>query len=194
MTRADALKHPNWEMGNKITIDSASMMSKGLGVIEADGLFGIAADAIGVVIHPESIIHSLVQFNDGSIKAQLGLPDMRLPIQYAMGYPGRIYADFPRFDFADYSALTFYQPDLKKFRNLALAYQVLETGGNIPCALNAANEVAVEAFLNGMVSFIKMPEIIEKTIEKIEVNMTPAFGDLAETDKQARIIAKSFLQ
>ena len=147
VTKADALKHPNWDMGAKITIDSASLMNKGLEVIEAKWLFGLTKDQIEVIVHPQSIIHSMIQFTDGSIKAQMGLPDMKLPIQYALSYPERLNSDFPRFTFADYPSLTFEQPDTDTFKNLALAYKAMDDGGNKPCALNAANEVVVQAFL-----------------------------------------------
>ena len=153
VTRAQALKHPNWTMGAKITIDSASLMNKGLEVIEAAWLFDVKASQIDVVVHPQSIVHSLVQFEDGSIKAQLGLPDMKLPIQFALGYPNRMLADFPRFDFRDYATLTFEQPDFETFRNLGLAFEALDKGGNLPCILNAANEVAVDAFLKDQIGF-----------------------------------------
>ena len=181
-----ALKHPNWDMGNKITIDSASMMNKGLEVIEARWLFGIDPTKIEVVIHPQSIVHSIVQFIDGSMKAQMGLPDMRLPIQYALGYPDRIPSGFPRFNFTDYQTLTFEQPDLKKFRNLALAFSALEEGGNKPCVLNAANEVVVEAFLMDRIGFMEMPVIIEKCLEKVEFIKNPSLQDLFETDNETR--------
>ena len=188
-----ALKHPNWDMGNKITIDSASMMNKGLEVIEARWLFGINPTNIDVVIHPQSIIHSIVQFLDGSMKAQMGLPDMRLPIQYALGYPYRIPSGFPRFNFKDYHALTFEQPDLKKFRNLALAFSVLDEGGNKPCVLNAANEVVVDAFLMDKISFMEMPVIIEKCLEKAGFIKHPTLQDLYETDAETRIKARELI-
>ena len=167
VTREQALKHPNWTMGAKVTIDSASLMNKGLEVIEAKWLFGLDADRIEVVVHPQSIIHSLVQFRDGSVKAQLGLPDMRLPIQYALGYPDRLPSDFPRFDFAAYPSLTFDKPDTETFRNLALAFEALKHGGNMPCILNAANEIAVECFLAGKLEFLNMPELVEKCMAKM---------------------------
>ena len=154
VTKEQALKHPNWDMGAKITIDSASLMNKGLEVIEAKWLFGVRYDQIEVVVHPQSIIHSMVQFNDGSIKAQLGLPDMRLPIQFALSYPNRLDSDFQRFNFADYPSLTFEKPDLKTFRNLQLAYIAMENGGNQPCILNAANEIAVDGFLKDKIGFL----------------------------------------
>lgn len=190
---ADALKHPNWCMGNKITIDSASLMNKGLEVIEARWLFNCNADHIEVVVHPQSIVHSLVQFVDGSIKAQLGLPDMRLPIQYALAWPERLASDFPRFSFAGCSSLTFEHPDTGVFRNLALAYDALRRGGNIACAMNAANEVAVEAFLCGHTRFTQMPPVVEKTMEAIPFVANPAIGDLGETDAEARRLATKFL-
>jgi 1-deoxy-D-xylulose-5-phosphate reductoisomerase len=149
VTKAQALKHPNWTMGAKVTIDSATLMNKGLEVIEAKWLFGLNPEQVEVVVHPQSIIHSLVQFEDGSIKAQLGLPDMRLPIQFALSYPNRLKSEFPRFDFAQYPALTFEKPDTETFRNLALAFEALNRGGNMPCVLNAANEIAVQEFLHG---------------------------------------------
>ncbi|MBC7486694.1 MAG: 1-deoxy-D-xylulose-5-phosphate reductoisomerase, partial [Cytophagaceae bacterium] len=157
----EALKHPNWSMGSKITIDSASLMNKGLEVIEAKWLFDVTIDQIEVVVHPQSIIHSLVQFTDGSIKAQMGLPDMKLPIQYALSYPNRIPSDFPRFDFSQYASLTFEKPDLETFRNLGLAFEAMQKGGNAPCVLNSANEVAVEQFLKEKIGFMEMSEIIE---------------------------------
>lgn len=164
VTKEQALKHPNWSMGAKITIDSASLMNKGLEVIEARWLFGLEPDQIDVVVHPQSIIHSLVQFEDGSIKAQLGLPDMKLPIQYAMTYPARFENAFERFDFARYATMDFQQPDYETFKNLGLAFQALREGGNKPCVLNAANEVVVDAFLRGQISFLAMSEVIEKTL------------------------------
>ena len=162
ITRAQALKHPNWSMGNKITVDSATLMNKGLEVIEAKWLFGLRADQVEVVVHPQSIIHSMVQFEDGSIKAQLGLPDMRLPIQFAMTYPQRLKSEFPRLDFANYPAFTFEKPDTETFRNLALAFEALDRGGNMPCVLNAANEVAVSEFLKEKIGFLEMSELVEK--------------------------------
>ena len=191
---ADALNHPNWDMGNKITIDSATLMNKGLEVIEAKWLFGLEPEQIEVVIHPQSIIHSMVQFRDGSIKAQMGLPDMRLPIVYALGYPERMKNDFPRFNFNDYGQLTFEAPDFKKFRNLALAFEALKTGGNMPCALNAANEIAVQLFLNGKTGFLNIPEIIEATMQKVGFIQNPSFEDYFETDREARRIAIDWVQ
>ena len=186
VTKAQALKHPNWDMGAKITIDSASLMNKGLEVIEAKWLFGLKNEQIEVVVHPQSIIHSLVQFEDGSIKAQLGLPDMKLPIQYAMGYPNRLKSDFPRFNFMDYPQLTFEQPDTETFRNLALAYKAMEQGGNMPCILNAANEVAVSAFLRDEVGFLQMSDIIESCMAKVTYIANPSFDDYVNTDREAR--------
>jgi len=190
VTVADALAHPNWEMGAKITIDSASLMNKGFEAIEARWLFGLKPSMIDIIIHPQSIIHSMVQFEDGSIKAQLGLPDMRLPIQYALSFPYRIKNNFPRFNFLDYPAFEFEQPDSKIFRNLALAYMAMETGGNVPCILNAANEVMVEAFLNHRVSFLKIPEIIEQTIDKVSFIEKPSMEELIQTNTEARKVAQ----
>jgi 1-deoxy-D-xylulose-5-phosphate reductoisomerase len=193
VTRAQALKHPNWTMGAKITIDSATLMNKGLEVIEARWLFGVKADKIEVIVHPQSIIHSIVQFQDGSMKAQMGLPDMKLPIQYALGYPQRLKSDYPRFNFMDYPALTFEKADTKTFRNLALAYEALEKCGNAPCALNAANEVVVDAFLKDKIGFMQMPEIIEKSIAKLQFVKTPGYEDFVHTDREARIYASELI-
>lgn len=190
---ADALKHPNWEMGNKISIDSASMMNKGLEVIEAKWLFGLKAEQIEVVIHPQSVIHSMVQFHDGSVKAQLGQPDMRIPISYALSYPDRLPSDFPRFSITDYPNLSFEAPDLKKFRNLALAFEAMNAGGNIPCAMNAANEIAVQAFIAGKITFPEMPAIIEKCMKSITRIEHPGFDDYRETDREARMMALKFI-
>jgi 1-deoxy-D-xylulose-5-phosphate reductoisomerase len=173
-------------MGNKVTIDSASLMNKGLEAIEARWLFDLAPDQIDVVVHPQSIIHSMVQFHDGSIKAQLGIPDMRLPIQYALGYPIRLQNEFKRFSFADYPQLTFENPDRNVFRNLSLAFHAMEQGGNIPCIMNAANEIAVEAFLHDKLEFYRMPEIIEKTMNKVRFINHPTLDDYFEIDKEAR--------
>lgn len=181
-----ALKHPNWEMGCKITIDSASLMNKGLEVIEAKWLFDLKAEQIDVIVHPQSVIHSIVQFTDGSMKAQMGLPDMKLPIQYALTYPNRIHSEFPRFNFLDYPNLSFEAPDLKNFRNLALAYDALRKGGNIPCVLNAANEVVVSLFLKDRLGFLDMPEIIESCMNKISFIENPSFDELVLTDKETR--------
>jgi 1-deoxy-D-xylulose-5-phosphate reductoisomerase len=194
VTCREALIHPNWCMGNKITIDSASLMNKGLEVIEASWLFGMKSSQIEVVIHPQSVIHSLVQFTDGSIKAQLGLPDMRLPIQYALGYPLRLESDFPRFSFAECSTLTFEKPDEESFRNLSLAYEALRRGGNLPCVMNAANEVVVEAFLEERVKFLDMPGIIEETMGRISFIVQPTLEEYAETDRQARIFTRQILE
>ncbi|PTX19508.1 1-deoxy-D-xylulose 5-phosphate reductoisomerase [Pontibacter mucosus] len=193
VTKAQALKHPNWDMGAKITIDSASLMNKGLEVIEAKWLFGLRNDQIEVVVHPQSIIHSLVQFEDGSIKAQLGLPDMKLPIQYALGYPQRLRSDFPRFSFLDYPQLTFEQPDLKTFRNLQLAFEAMERGGNMPCILNAANEVVVSAFLRDEVGFLQMSDIIESCMAKVTYIANPSYDDYVNTDEEARKLATLLL-
>ncbi len=186
VTKAQALKHPNWDMGAKITIDSASMMNKGLEVIEAKWLFNLKNEQIDVVVHPQSIIHSVVQFEDGSMKAQMGLPDMKLPIQYALAYPQRLKASFPRFNFADYAALHFEAPDLKTFRNLQLAFDALEKGGNAPCVLNAANEVAVAAFLNDEVGFLEMSDLIERTLQEVTFITNPTLEQLFESDTAAR--------
>jgi 1-deoxy-D-xylulose-5-phosphate reductoisomerase len=186
VTPHQALAHPNWSMGNKITIDSATLMNKGFEVIEAKWLFNLEPGQIDVVIHPQSIIHSMVQFVDGSIKAQMGLPNMRLPIQYAMCFPNRLSNQFPKFNFSGYPELNFYTPDTKIFRNLALAFEALEKGGNLPCILNAANEIVVSAFLNGEVGFLQMPEIIEKTMGKISFIEHPSIDDYIATDLEAR--------
>lgn len=193
VTCQEALKHPNWNMGNKITIDSASLMNKGLEVIEARWLFGMKPEQIEVVVHPQSVIHSLVQFTDGSIKAQLGLPDMRLPIQYALGYPARLKSQFPRFSFTECNSLTFEKPDEEVFRNLSLAYIALRTGGNMACIMNAANEVVVEAFLENQVRFLDMPGIIEETMSNIHFIPEPTLTDYAETDLEARAFARRVL-
>ena len=189
VTKKQALNHPNWEMGAKITIDSATMMNKGLEVIEAKWLFNVPLSKIEVVVHPQSIIHSMVQFEDSSMKAQLGMPDMRVPIQFAMSYPDRIKSDFPRFNFEDYPALTFEQPDVETFRNLSLAYSAMEDGGNKPCILNAANEIAVDAFLKDKIGFLEISDIIESSLEKVSYIRTPELKDLVETDKETRIRA-----
>ena len=186
VTKNEALLHPNWCMGDKITIDSASMMNKGLEVIEAKWLFDLSPDQIEVVVHPQSIIHSIVQFTDGSMKAQMGLPDMHLPIQYALSYPKRFESKFPRLDFTDYPNLTFQKPDTKIFRNLNLAYYALHKGGNMPCILNAANETVVEAFLQEKIRFLDMPEIIEKIMHKIIFIPHPSFDDYCNSDNAAR--------
>ena len=189
VTRAQALKHPNWTMGAKITIDSATLMNKGLEVIEAKWLFNLRPDQIEVVVHPQSIVHSLVQFEDGSMKAQIGLPDMKLPIQFALGYPNRLKSDFPRFNFANYPSLTFEQPDLGTFRNLQLAFDALEQGGNMPCIINAANEIAVEAFLHDRVSFLGISDVIESAMQQASFVADPTYDDYVATDKETRRIA-----
>jgi 1-deoxy-D-xylulose-5-phosphate reductoisomerase len=193
VTKAQALKHPNWDMGAKITIDSASLMNKGLEVIEAKWLFGLRDDQIDVVVHPQSIIHSLVQFEDGSLKAQLGLPDMKLPIQYALGYPYRLPASFPRFSFLDYPQLTFEQPDKTAFRNLALAFEAMSRAGNAPCVLNAANEVAVAAFLRDEVGFLQMSELVEHCLSRVSYLADPSLDDYVQTDKETRRVAQEQL-
>ena len=190
VTKKAALKHPNWDMGAKITIDSASMMNKGLEVIEAKWLFGLKQEQIEVIVHPQSIVHSLVQFKDGSMKAQLGLPDMKLPIQYALAYPDRLPNTFERFNFMDYPSLTFEQPDVKSFRNLQLAYDALEKGGNAPCVLNAANEVVVDAFLKDKVGFLQMSDIIADTLQKCTFVKNPSLEDYIASDTEARRITK----
>jgi len=187
--KEQALKHPNWDMGAKITIDSASLMNKGLEVIEAKWLFGLKAEQIDVIVHPQSIVHSIVQFTDGSMKAQMGLPDMKLPIQYAMGYPDRMKSDFPRFNFINYPQLTFEQADTKTFRNLALAFEAMNKGGNAPCVLNAANEVAVEAFLKDKIGFLQMSDIVEQCLQTVHFISRPSYTDYVETDKETRRVA-----
>ena len=189
-TKAQALKHPNWEMGAKITIDSASMMNKGLEVIEAKWLFGLKDEQIDVIVHPQSIIHSIVQFEDGSMKAQMGLPDMKLPIQYALTYPNRLKTDFPRFNFLNYPELTFEAPDLETFLNLKLAYEAMNKGGNLPCALNAANEVSVAAFLQDEIKFLEIAEINEAVMDMIDFKKKPTLEELFESDLLARELAK----
>ena len=193
VTREQALKHPNWDMGAKITIDSASLMNKGLEVIEAKWLFGLKTEQIEVVVHPQSIVHSLVQFEDGSIKAQLGLPDMRIPIQFALSYPDRLKSNFERFNFANYPQLTFEQPDVKTFRNLQLAYDALAAGGNAPCILNAANEIAVAAFLNRQIGFLEMSDLIEETLNQANFLARPQLEDYIESDRQARELSENLL-
>lgn len=193
VTKAQALKHPNWEMGAKITIDSASMMNKGFEVIEAKWLFGVRPEQIEVVVHPQSVIHSMVQFEDGAVKAQLGMPDMRLPIQYAFSYPERVKSSFERLDFAKVTDLTFEQPDTKRFRNLALAYEALHQAGNMPCIVNAANEVVVAAFLKDNISFLGMSDVIEKTMERVAYIKEPSYEDYVATDAEARCIAEELI-
>ena len=193
VTPGEALRHPNWSMGNKITIDSATLMNKGLEVIEARWLFGIPAEKIDVLIHPQSIIHSLVQFTDGSLKAQLGVPDMRLPIIYALTYPDRVTTDLPRPSLAELGSLTFEKPDLLRFRNLSLAREALKAGGNMPCALNAANEVAVEAFLKDKLGFTAIAGTVEYVLEKIIYNNEASLGVYEETDSRSRELAAEFI-
>lgn len=191
--KEQALKHPNWDMGAKITIDSASLMNKGLEVIEAKWLFNLREDQVDVVVHPQSIIHSMVQFEDSSIKAQMGLPDMRVPIMFALSYPDRLKADFPRFNFMDYPQLTFEQPDSDTFRNLALAFHALGRQGNAACILNAANEIVVSAFLEDKISFLGMSEVIENCLDKVHFIKTPSLEDYISTDKETRIKALEFI-
>ena len=193
ISKKQALKHPNWSMGAKITIDSATLMNKGLEVIEAKWLFNLSKDQIDVVVHPQSIIHSAVQFEDGSIKAQLGIPDMKLPIQYALGFPCRLKNNFRRFSFFDYPNLTFEKADEKTFRNLYLAYRAMEKGGNSACILNAANEIAVEAFLNDKIGFLNMSDLIDNCLEKITFVKSPTIEDYIETDQQTRLLANKLL-
>ena len=193
VTKEQALKHPNWDMGAKITIDSATMMNKGFEVIEAKWLFGVRPDQIEVVVHPQSVIHSMVQYEDGAVKAQLGMPDMRLPIQYAFSYPQRIKASFDRLDFSKITELTFEQPDTNRFRCLALAYEALNRGGNMACIVNAANEVVVSAFLHDRISFLRMSEVIEKAMEKVTFIQTPTYEDYVATDAEARRVAENLI-
>jgi 1-deoxy-D-xylulose-5-phosphate reductoisomerase len=189
----EALKHPNWEMGNKVTVDSASLMNKGLEVIEAKWLFDLTPDQIKVIIHPQSIIHSMVHFADGSVKAQLGVPDMRVPILYALSYPDRYSSDLPKLDLSLYPALNFAEPDPLRFRNLALAYHALRQGGNMPCIMNAANEVAVSAFLSGKIGFLQMSDVVEFTMEKTEYFASPGLGFLETTNTRARTVAQTYI-
>ncbi len=190
VTKKQALKHPNWEMGAKITIDSATLMNKGLEVIEAKWLFDLEASQIEAIVHPQSIIHSIVQFEDGSMKAQMGLPDMKLPIQYAMGFPNRLKNNFPRFDFLKYPSLTFEQPDKETFRNLQLAYLAMERGGNAACILNAANEISVKRFLNDEIKFLQIAELNEFCLENAQFVAKPSYEDYVETDKAVRELAE----
>ncbi len=194
VTKEQALKHPNWEMGAKITIDSASLMNKGLEVIEAKWLFNLKPSQIDVIVHPQSVIHSIVQFTDGSMKAQMGLPDMKLPIQYALTYPFRLNSDFKRFDFLQYPNLSFEQADTKTFRNLALAFEAMNKGGNTPCILNAANEIAVAAFLKDQVRFIEMPDLIEECMAKVSFVKNPAYSDYVNTNAETRIMAEEWIR
>lgn len=192
--KEQALKHPNWVMGAKITIDSASLMNKGLEVIEAKWLFNLKADQIDVIVHPQSIVHSLVQFTDGSMKAQMGLPDMKLPIQYAFTYPERIKTNFPRFDFFNYPQLTFEKPDMETFSNLALAFKAMERGGNMPCVLNAANEIAVQAFLEDKIGFLQMSDIIANALDKMPMIKTPGIEDYIQCDKETRLLTTELIK
>lgn len=194
VTKAQALKHPNWDMGAKITIDSASMMNKGLEVIEAKWLFNLEPNQVDVIVHPQSIVHSLVQFEDGSMKAQMGLPDMKLPIQYAFTYPDRLKTDFPRFNFMDYPQLTFEQPDLDTFRNLQLAYDALNAGGTSACTLNAANEISVQAFLNDQISFSDISKINEKTMDGVSVILSPTIEDYIAINEESRKFALELIK
>jgi 1-deoxy-D-xylulose-5-phosphate reductoisomerase len=194
VTREHALKHPNWVMGAKITIDSATLMNKGLEVIEAKWLFDLTADQIDVIVHPQSIVHSLVQFEDGSIKAQMGLPDMKLPIQYALASPNRLKNNFKRFNFTDYPELTFEKPDIMTFRNLGLAFDALNKGGNMPCIINAANEVAVAGFLSNAVTFLAMSNLIESCMQNISYQSQPTLDDYLNTDKETRIFAQNLIK
>jgi len=189
----EALKHPNWDMGNKVTIDSASLMNKGLEVIEARWLFDLLPEQIKVIIHTQSIIHSLVHFADGSVKAQLGVPDMRVPILYALSYPDRLTSDLPKLDLVKYPTLSFAEPDPARFRNLSLAYQALRQGGNMPCIMNAANEAAVSAFLSGKIGFLQMPDVVEYTMEKSEYFASPGLGFLETSNTRARTIAQNYI-
>lgn len=193
VTKREALKHPNWDMGAKITIDSASMMNKGFEVIEAKWLFGLTPEQIDVVVHPQSIIHSMVQFADGAIKAQMGLPDMKLPILYAFSYPDRLKTDYPRLNFADYPQLTFEKPDMTKFRNLSFAYDAMQRKGNAACILNAANEIVVAAFLKDAIGFLQMSDVIETTMAKVSFMLQPAYEDYVATDTEARAVASELV-
>ncbi|MBF0650239.1 1-deoxy-D-xylulose-5-phosphate reductoisomerase [Dysgonomonas sp. GY75] len=194
VTKAEALKHPNWDMGAKVTIDSASLMNKGLEMIEAKWLFDVTPDQIEVVVHPQSIIHSMVQFEDSSIIAQLGLPDMHLPIQYALAYPNRLKSNFERLDFFKLKTMTFEKPDMERFRNLAFAFEAARVKGNMACIMNAANEIAVAAFLKDKVGFLEMSEVIEKTMHKTSFIQAPSYEDYVQTDTEARYIAKEFIK
>ena len=194
VTKAQALKHPNWEMGAKITIDSATLMNKGLEVIEAKWLFNLTPEQIDVIVHPQSIIHSLVQFEDSSMKAQMGIPDMKVPIQFALSYPNRLKSDFPRFNFLDYPELTFEQPDYKTFRNLEMAFVALREGGNQACTLNAANEIAVDAFLKEKIGFLEISEVIEQTVSKTSFIQKPSLEDYINTDQEARKLALEIIK
>jgi len=194
ITLEQALKHPNWEMGSKITIDSATMMNKGLEAIEAKWLFDLKPEQIEIVVHPQSIVHSMVQFQDGSIKAQMGLPDMKLPIQFAMTYPERATSASPRMNFMDYPNLEFHKPDFEKFKALKLAYSAMKTSGNMPCIMNAANEIAVDAFLNRKISFVDIANIVEEAMEQGEIIKKPTIEDYLETDRQTRLLTQKIIQ
>ncbi|MDD3079463.1 MAG: 1-deoxy-D-xylulose-5-phosphate reductoisomerase [Paludibacter sp.] len=194
VTSAQALKHPNWDMGAKITIDSASMMNKGFEIIEAKWLFDVAPEQIDVVVHPQSIIHSMVQYADGSVKAQLGLPDMKLPIQYAFTYPDRLQTKFPRLDFNICTQFTFERPDTERFRNLALAYYAMKKGGNMPCILNAANEIVVAEFLKNKIRFLQMSDIIEDVMAKATFILQPTYEDYVQTDAEVRLLTKKLIE
>ncbi|MDL2220945.1 1-deoxy-D-xylulose-5-phosphate reductoisomerase [Parabacteroides sp. OttesenSCG-928-N08] len=193
VTKAQALKHPNWNMGAKVTIDSASMMNKGFEMIEAKWLFGVTPEQIQVLVHPQSIIHSMVQFEDGGVMAQLGIPDMKLPIAYAFSYPKRLKSPMPRLDFLTQSSLTFEEPDMNRFRNLAFAYEAVRQGGNMPCILNAANEVVVEAFLHDKIGFLRMSDVIEQVMGKAHFIQTPTYENYVATDSEARALAAALL-
>jgi 1-deoxy-D-xylulose-5-phosphate reductoisomerase len=190
---ADALRHPNWDMGCKVTIDSASLMNKGLEVIEAKWLFDLKPDQIDVIVHPQSVIHSFVHFEDGSVKAQLGVPDMRVPILYALSYPERFISGLPKLSIKDHGSLTFLEPDKKRFRNLALAFRALEKGGNMPCIMNAANEIAVDSFMKGLTGFMQMPDIVEYAMENCLFIAAPDLDSLEETDREARMKAAGYI-
>lgn len=194
VTKAEALKHPNWDMGAKVTIDSASLMNKGLEMIEAKWLFDVTPSQIEVVVHPQSIIHSMVQFEDSSIIAQLGLPDMHLPIQYALAYPNRLKSNFERLDFFKLKTMTFEKPDMERFRNLAFAFEAARVKGNMACIMNAANEIAVAAFLKNKVGFLEMSDVIEKTMHKTSFIQAPSYEDYVQTDTEARYVAKEFIK
>lgn len=193
VTKAQALAHPTWKMGSKITIDSATMMNKGFEVIEAKWLFGVAPEQIQVVVHPQSVVHSMVQFEDGAVKAQMGMPDMRLPIQYAFSYPKRLRSSFDRLDFFKLGEMTFERPDMERFRCLALAYEALKRGGNMPCIVNAANEVVNRAFLDDRIGFLKMSEVIEKTMQKVAFDASPDLDVYMDTDRVARAVASEMI-
>ncbi len=193
VTKAQALKHPNWTMGAKITVDSATLMNKGLEVIEAKWLFALKPEQIDVIVHPQSIIHSMVQFRDGSMKAQMGLPDMKLPIQFALGYPSRLNSDFPRFDFVNYPSLTFEKADKATFRCLDLSYHALEKKGNMACIMNAANEIAVQAFLEDKIGFLQIADLVENAMQKAAFKLNPTLDDYIASDEEARRLAVEFI-